>query len=193
VGAATLVVVIVAALATIAGSLLLALANQPYFDVVNGYVGAREAVPRALVFSSWLVVIGGPFVLWRPATFGFSFGDVRKHWLDVVVACAIAAAVTAVLLKVSGQIPYSDASVFVETVLVPVTEEMVFRGVLLAILLAGFGRLYQPGIAVPLAIIVNGVAFGVAHLANATSLDIGFVAPRRRSRSRSGSAAPGSS
>ncbi len=145
---------------------------------MNGYVGARDAVPRALVFSSWLVVIGGPFVLWRPATFGFTLGDVRKHWLVVVVACAIAAAVTAVLLKVSGQIPYSDASVFVETVLVPVTEELVFRGVLLAILLAGFGRLYRPGIAVPLAIVVNGVAFGVAHLANATSLDIGFVAPQ---------------
>jgi membrane protease YdiL (CAAX protease family) len=162
----------------IAGSLAVALLNQPYFDLLNGFVGATEAVPRALLFSSWLVLIGGPLVVWQPARFGFTAGDIRRSWRAIVVVCLAAAAVTVAILRLTGRIPYSDASLFVESVLVPLTEELLFRGVLLALLLMAFGRLANRSVAVPLAIIVDGIGFGVAHLANATSLDIGFVAPQ---------------
>ena len=162
----------------VAGSLAVALLNQPYFDLVNGFVGAREAIPRALLFSSWLVLLGGPLVVWRPARFGFTAGDIRGAWRAIVVVCLVAGAATAAILRLTGRIPYSDASAFVEIVLVPVTEELLFRGVLLAILLLAFGRLASRAVAVPAAILVDGIAFGTAHLANATSLDIGFVAPQ---------------
>lgn len=166
------------AVVAVAGSLAVAVLNQPYFDLLNGTIGARDAIPRALIFSSWPVLIGGPLVVWRPARFGFTIGDSRRAVALIVVVCVAAAALTAAILRLSGRIPYSDASLFVESVLVPVTEELLFRGVLLAILLIAFGRLAPRAVAVPLAIVVDGLAFGVAHLANATALDLSFVAPQ---------------
>ena len=39
-------------------------------------------------------------------------------------------------------------------------------------------RLHDPGTAAVLAVVFNGVAFGLAHLANASSIDLSFVAPQ---------------
>jgi membrane protease YdiL (CAAX protease family) len=177
-GALRITLVMLTVGSAIAGSLIVALLNQPYFELLNGFVGASEAIPRALLFSSWLVLIGGPLVVWRPARFGFTSGNIRRSWRAIVVVCLAAGAATWAILRLTGRIPYSDASLFVESVLVPLTEELLFRGVLLAVLLVAFGRLVKRSLAVPLAIVVNGIAFGFAHLANATSLDIGFVAPQ---------------
>jgi membrane protease YdiL (CAAX protease family) len=82
---------------------------------------------------------------------------------------------TIIVLRVFGSTPYSDASLFVETVVVPLTEELVFRAVLLTALLAVLVRFHDRGVAVVLAIAIDGAAFGVAHLANATSIDGPFV------------------
>ena len=129
------------------------------------------------------MLIGGPFRrLASGAVLGFSRGDVRgplaARRRDVVAAAGDRHRDPALGSPVG--LPYSDASLFVESVLVPVTEELVFRGVLLSILLGRVrAGLPGPGFAVPLAIAVDGLAFGVAHLANAgRPIDIGFVAPQ---------------
>jgi membrane protease YdiL (CAAX protease family) len=160
--------------AAVAG--VIAILNQPYFDLVNGFVGARETLPRALVFSSWLVLVGGVIVIWRPGWFGFTLGDVRSHWRLVGVTLVLAMALTAVILRLTGSNPYSAASLVVETVVVPLTEELVFRAVLLTLLLGLLLRLHDERTATVLAVAGNGVAFGLAHLANATALAAGFVA-----------------
>jgi membrane protease YdiL (CAAX protease family) len=162
-------------IAACAVSLLIALANQPYFDLLNSLVGARETVARAVVFSSWLIVIGGALVIWRPSAFGIGFADTARHWRLILGALVAAAAATLVVLRVFGSTPYSEASLFVETVVVPITEELVFRGVLLTALLAVLLRFHGRGTAIVLAIAIDGAAFGVAHLANATSIAGTFV------------------
>jgi membrane protease YdiL (CAAX protease family) len=154
---------------------MVAILNQPYFDLVNGVVGARETVARGLVFSSWLVLVGGAVVIWRPAAFGFRLGDIRRHGRLIVGALIGAMALTTVLLRVVGATPYSNASLLIESVVVPVTEELVFRAVLLTTLFALLVRLHDEPTAAVLAVAANGVAFGLAHLANATSLSAGFV------------------
>lgn len=159
--------------AAVAG--LIAIVNQPYFDLVNGWVGARETLPRALVFSSWLGLVGGGIVIWRPGSFGFRLGDVRSHGRLVGGTIVLAMALTAVILRVTGSNPYSAASFVVETVIVPLTEELVFRAVLLTALLALLVRLHDEQTAAVLAIAGNGIAFGLAHLANAATLEAGFV------------------
>jgi membrane protease YdiL (CAAX protease family) len=169
--AATAACLLVACLA----SLLVALANQPWFELVNRVIGARETVARGIVFSSWLVVVGGAIVVWRPAAFGFRLGDVRRHWRLVVGVTIAGAATTALLLRLTGATPYSDASFFIETVDVPLTEELVFRAVLLTALLVALRRFHDERTATVLAVAFNGLAFGLAHLANATSLATGFV------------------
>ena len=81
---------------------------------------------------------------------------------------AAAAAGTILLLRLIGTTPYSDASLFIEVVDVPVTEELVFRAVLLTALLVILRRLWSPATTVALAIIIDAIAFGTAHLANLT-------------------------
>jgi membrane protease YdiL (CAAX protease family) len=154
---------------------VVAILNQPYFDAVNEFVGARETVARGLVFSSWLVLVGGAVVVRRPAAFGFRLGDIGRHAGLVVGTLLGAMALTAVLLRLVGATPYSNASLVIESVVVPVTEELVFRAALLTILLALLFRLHDERTAAVLAIAGNGVSFGLAHLANATSLSAGFV------------------
>jgi membrane protease YdiL (CAAX protease family) len=154
---------------------VVAILNQPYFDLVNGWVGARETVARALVFSSWLVLVGGVVVVWRPAAFGFRLGDIGRRARLIVGTLVVAIVLTALILRLSGAIPYSDASLLVESVVVPLTEELVFRAVLLTLLLVLLLRLHDAGTAAVLAVAGNGLAFGLAHLANATSLDPAFV------------------
>jgi membrane protease YdiL (CAAX protease family) len=158
-----------------AASVLIAVLNQPWFAFVNGLVGARETVARGLLFSSWLIVVGAPIVLWRPSTFGFQFGETRRHWRLVATTLIAAAGLTAVLLRAVGATPYSQASLFIESVVVPVTEELVFRGVLLTVLLVALSRLLDRRTALILAVAFDGIAFGLAHLANMTSLATAFV------------------
>jgi membrane protease YdiL (CAAX protease family) len=159
-----------------AASMAVALLNQPYFEAVNRLVRAEGEVARGLLFSSWLVLIAVPIVAWRPRAFGLTFGSIAAHWRLVAGVTAAAAALTWVALGLAGPVPYSTASPFIEIVDVPVTEELLFRGVLLTALLAILRRYQRPGTAAVVAIAIDGVAFGLAHLANGTSLELDFVA-----------------
>lgn len=156
-------------------SVAVALANTPYFDVVNGFVGARDTVARGVLFSSWLLLLGGPIVGRDPGAYGFRLGDMRQQWRTVAAVVGIGVIVTAFLVTITGRTPYSDASLFIETVDVPFTEELLFRGVLLTVLLIVLARLHDARTAVVLAVVFDGVAFGLAHLANAGSVELGFV------------------
>ena len=147
-------------------SVLIAIANTAWFEIVNQVIRATDAVARGLIFSSWLLLIGLPVVVWRPRRFGFQPGDIASH-LGLVAAIVVGAvAATIALLRLVGSTPYSDASLFIEVVDVPVTEELVFRAVLLTVLVAVLGRLWPARTAIPLAIAFDAVAFGAAHLAN---------------------------
>lgn len=159
-------------------SVAVGLANTAYFELVNDFIGARETVVRGVLFSSWLLLIGGLVVIWRPARFGFQIGDLPNHWRLVTGSLVAGSLVTAALLTITGTTPYSDASLFIEAVVVPFTEELVFRAVLLTALVAMFGLLHPPGTATLLAVAVNGVAFGLAHIGNAMFLDLAFVLPQ---------------
>ncbi|HSK53002.1 MAG TPA: CPBP family intramembrane glutamic endopeptidase [Clostridia bacterium] len=158
------------------GAWAVALANSAWFDLANSYVQARETVARGLVFSTWLVLVAAPFIVRDPAAFGLRFGLVRRRWREIAALTAGAAVVTWLLLRVTGATPYSEASLVIETVVVPVSEELLFRAVLLTLLLGAFARLHGIRLAVALAVVVNGLAFGTAHLANAATLDLTFVA-----------------
>jgi membrane protease YdiL (CAAX protease family) len=93
----------------------------------------------------------------------------------VLALCGAASAVTELLLTVAGPIPYSDASLFVEAVVVPVSEELVFRAVLVTVVIAVLATLHDTRTARLVGIGGTSVAFGLAHAANALSLDPSFV------------------
>ena len=158
-----------------AASLAVALLNRPYFDLVNGVANLQGAESRGLLFSSWLMLIALPIVARRPAAFGFTLGSMHEHSLLMALVIVGGGMVTTGILLALGPTPYSEASWFIETVDVPITEELVFRGVLLTGLVAVLLPMHRPRIAIVLAVIFNGLAFGIAHLANATDLALAFA------------------
>jgi membrane protease YdiL (CAAX protease family) len=149
--------------------------NQLYFGLVNGVVGAQDELPRAVLFSSWLLIVGVPVVARDSSRFGFQLGDIRRDLPVIAAAVGAGVVATYAILRIVGSTPYSGASPVVEIVLVPATEELVFRSVLLTTLVALLGRLHVGRTAVALAVVIDGVAFGLGHLANATALPLGFV------------------
>ncbi len=169
---------IVCLLVATSASLLFVIANGAYFALVEGLIDPVDPMHRALLYSSWSLIVGGAIVIWRPRAFGFQVGRMTETRRLIVSVCVAAAMTTAVLLAITGPTPYSAASAWVEVVLVPFTEELVFRGVLLTVLLIALGRIQGPERAVLLAVVINGIAFGLAHLANAAVLDLAFVLPQ---------------
>lgn len=173
---ATVSLTVLVFLASCVGVVAIAVLNQPYFDFLNSWLRTTETVPRGLLYSSFLVLVALPFVARDPARYGLRLGNTLAQWRLVAALCIAAAIVTAVILKATGSIPYSDASLFIEAVDVPVTEELLFRAVLLTVLLGVLGRLWAAPTAVRLAIAFDGVAFGLGHAANALSYPVAFVA-----------------
>ena len=153
----------------VAGATAVAVLNGVWFDLVNGIVHATGSIARGLVYSSWLIVIGVPIVVRRPRAFGFRVAQISDHLTLVAGVVVLATAGTVFLLQLIGSTPYSDASLFIEVVDVPFTEELVFRAVLLTALLVVLRRLWSPATTVALAIIIDAIAFGTAHLANLTA------------------------
>ncbi len=167
-----------AAAAAVAFTMAISLTNQPYFELVNGFVGAEESVARGAVYSSYLLLIGLAVVLWSPGAFGLGLGETLRRWRLVVGAMVgMAGLTTAVLLLISGT-PYADARWENEVVIVPVTEELVFRGVLFTVLLAAMSRLHPPTTAAGLAIGTNAGAFALGHATNLLWLPASFVVPQ---------------
>lgn len=166
------------ALGAVAAGLGLGLANGVYFDLVHRLVPVEGEIPRALLFSSFLLIGGALVVARRPAEYGFRLGRVPRHLPLIFGVTAAAGIVTAGLLIISGATGYRDASWLVEVVIVPISEELVFRAVMLTLLLRILVRLHDAPAARRLAVTIDGVAFGVAHAANLTVLPAAFVLPQ---------------
>ena len=165
-------------LGTAALTAAVVIGNQVWFNALVDVLQPAGPVGRALQFSSWLLMIGLPVAAIWPDEVGIGSRGVRQaagEWPLIIVTTVLAAAATAVILVATGATPYSDASLFVEAVVVPITEELVFRGVLLALLVGALLVLLDRPSAVRLAILANGVTFGLAHLANAATIDPAWV------------------
>jgi membrane protease YdiL (CAAX protease family) len=165
----------VVAVAAIAATMAVALTNQPYFELVNGWFGADDPLTRGALYSSYLLLIGSAVVARSAAAYGIRLGDTLTHWRTVVIAVGGMAALTTGVLLLVPTTPYADAHWVNEVVIVPVTEELVFRGVLVTTLLVVLSRLHRSSTAAALAVVIGAVAFALGHAANALSLPVSFV------------------
>ncbi len=162
----------------VAVSLAVALTNQPWFELMNRWFRFEDPILRGALYSSWLVLVAAPFIVRRPSEFGLRFGEVAHHWHLCAVVTLGAMAITAIVLTLVSATPYNDASAMNEVVIVPFSEELVFRGVILTALLAILGRIHAPSTAVVSAVVVNAVVFGAAHGTNLLFHPASFVIPQ---------------
>ena len=69
--------------------------------------------------------------------------------------------------------PYEPSAA--EFVLVPLGEEVLFRGFVLTVLLILFRRRLPAGAAAPWAVVVTSIGFGVGHLGNLGYVPVAFL------------------
>jgi membrane protease YdiL (CAAX protease family) len=158
-------------LAWLAGALVasgsVVVANRLWFDTVQRWWPTSDPTLVGLQFGSFSLVVGGLLVWWWGGDAGLRLGATLTEWRLVVVTGALLAVVTLLLASATGSNPYSDADPLFEIVLVPVGEELVFRGLVLGWLHAGLSRRHPPRTAARSAIVCSAVAFGSAHASNA--------------------------
>jgi membrane protease YdiL (CAAX protease family) len=159
----------------VVGTLVFAVANSAWADWIQARLATSSDLVNGLAFSAFPLVIGALIGVVDPRRFGVQVGTTLARWrLLLVLTCAMSAFAAGALLLI-GSNPFRGANPIIQVIAVPVTEELIFRGVLFTLVLGALARAHPPGRAVWLAVMISGVAFGIGHLNNLGSYDATFV------------------
>ncbi|MEX2162464.1 MAG: CPBP family intramembrane glutamic endopeptidase [Anaerolineales bacterium] len=157
----------------------------------NTYYRFASSIFPVIDNSSWLATLWGlfsrlhllliiiPLVVWRPRLFGFQIGKIYRHWRTLLVFLILNCGIVAAYFLITGSSsPYSGNQwFFSEVVTVPIVEEIFWRGLVFAALLAIFRRMYDENASAHLSVWSSGVAFGLLHAGNALAgVPLAFVA-----------------
>jgi membrane protease YdiL (CAAX protease family) len=159
-------------------SAFVGLTAQPVYDAIRTVLGVTNEVLGGLLFASYLLLLGGVVVMWRPKSFGVQFGSAMKEWRAIGAVIAGFVSVVAFVLSQMPTTPYSGSDWIFEVIAVPVSEELFFRGVLITGLVWLLGRAHSRRRATSLAVMIGGLAFGLAHLSNLAIAPASFVVPQ---------------
>jgi len=171
-------------IAVAAASALFAFADTAYVR----FVDAR--FPRVGT-STWLATLWGivsrahilllvlPFAIWRPRALGLALGETRRRWLMLTLMAVANCGVMAIYLWVTARAtPYSGNQwLLTEVVTVPFVEEIMWRGLVFAAVLAAARRVYSDRASAHITAWLTGLAFGLMHAKNmVTGVPISFAA-----------------
>jgi membrane protease YdiL (CAAX protease family) len=134
----------------------------------NSYI--NDALSDAvLLFAAFMPI------LWAPRFFGYQAGVLSKH-CKVLLGMAVFFVGAPLLYRLTmGETPFGANTWFFEEVVVPFAEEGFFRGILLSMLLWGFGQMYSATTAKWLTITFSTLIFSTAHLNNLGHYPTGFI------------------
>ena len=177
-GSSAVVETLLVGVVAVIGVLAFALANSAWAEWIHARLASDSELLNGLAFSAFPLVLGAAVVAWAPRQFGLTMGSALARWRLVLILSLAMAAFAAAALALVGSNPFRGANFVVEVIGVPVSEELVFRGVLFTLVLAALRRLHAPGRALWLAVVISGIAFGAGHLNNLSSYDAGFVVPQ---------------
>ena len=152
------------------GSALLVTALASYgFSRATGLVGqVADAPVGAFATATGVLLTAG-----APARFGWGWQGTGRHWRAVLATLAGAVAVVAVYRLLGQSAPYEASAA--EFVLVPLGEEVLFRGFVLTVLLVVLRRRLPERAALVGAVVVGAVGFGVGHLGNLGYVPVAFL------------------
>ena len=156
-------------------SMALAFVSVPYFNFLNSFICAKGAITRALLFSSGLLIIEFIIIVFKPRFYGIQLGESLKRWPAILITTFGICSFTAIALFLTPSTPYSEANWFVEMVIVPLSEEAMWRGVIFSILLVLLRKLHDERTSLILAVIYSSFSFGLAHGGNMLVLPLQFV------------------
>jgi membrane protease YdiL (CAAX protease family) len=139
------------------------------FSLLTGSLSDSVVMP----VGTATFVLAFVLCVWAPHRFGLSLGRSREHAVLIGVSILAVAAVVGAFRMTGSTAPY-DATVG-EFVLVPVGEELLFRGFLLGTLLELFRHRQVGSHSAAWAVLVSAAAFGVGHLGNLGHVETAFV------------------
>ena len=114
-------------------------------------------------------------VLWAPKFFGYQFGDIARHWKMLLGMAVFFVGAPLLYRLILGETPFGANTWFFEGVVVPLAEEGLMRGILVSVLLWGFGKMYKAATADWLTILSSTLIFSTAHLNNLGDYPTGFI------------------
>jgi membrane protease YdiL (CAAX protease family) len=114
-------------------------------------------------------------VFWAARFFGYQTGSMFRHWKILLGMLVFFVSAPLLYRAIMGETPFGATTWFFEGIVVPLAEEGFFRGILLSMLLLGFGYLYKPATADWLTIIFSSLIFCTAHLNNLGYYPTGFI------------------
>lgn len=116
----------------------------------------------------YLIIPCGIAAVVRPRQVGFQVGKIRQHIRMLAVIFILNVGLVGGYLAITGATPYSGLElIFNEVVTVPAVEELVWRGVVFAVLMAVLQRQFNPTHSSLLAGVISGICFGLLHSTNA--------------------------
>lgn len=139
------------------------------FSLMTGSLSDSVDMPVGAATFVFAVVL----CVWAPRRNGLCLGRTREHMVLIGVSILAIATVVGVFRMTGSTAPY-DATVG-EFVLVPVGEELLFRGFLLATLLELFRRRRVGSHSAAWAVLISAAAFGIGHLGNLGHVETAFV------------------
>lgn len=162
-------------LAATAATLVFARLNTIVARGAIEIVGTASPLVAGLLFSAFPFLLASAIIVRDPARYGVQLGRTRERLRLVLGTITAMVALTVIALAGAPRIPFSGADFVVEVVSVPVSEELLFRGVLFTIVLMVLARRHAPGTSLALAALITGVAFGIGHLNNLDAYPPSFV------------------
>ena len=156
-------------LATLLFSVLFALVNYANYTWLSPLF-ERQTNPTVwgLIQRAYLILPCAVIAVWRPRQLGFQIGKIRRYALMLALMLVANVLVVGGYTLLAGGTPYSGLNMlFNEAVTVPLVEEVVWRGVVFAALLAALRRFLPEDRAAMLSGLFSGICFGLLHANNA--------------------------
>lgn len=147
-------------------SLVVAFTSKPVADFLYFNVARLDdPVLNALEFAAYPLLIAFGITLWRPAFYGLQMGDTLRHWRLLLGSLLAVGAVVGAYVLLGNRTPWDGRGVVNFTV-VPLYEELLYRGVLFSLILAYARHHFSETQSIWIAIIVSALAFGLGHASN---------------------------
>lgn len=140
----------------------------------------RSSTPTGwgIIQRLYLIIPAAAAAVWRPRQIGFQIGKIFLYRRMLLIMLAANVLIVGGYLILSGATPYSGTSMlFNEVITVPLVEEIVWRGIIFAVLAAALRRCLPETTSGTLAAIFSGICFGLLHATNALyGYPLAFVA-----------------
>ena len=149
--------------------------NNAIYPVISSRLPHVHAYVNDIFSDVVFLFIAFTPIVWAPQFFGYQFGTLSKHWKMLLGMVVFFAGAPLLYRLIMGETPFGANTWFFEGIVVPFAEEGFFRGILLSMLLWGFGKLYPEGTAEWLTIIFSTLIFSTSHLNNLGHYPTAFI------------------